>query len=58
MYFRYIDHGQVEEDTVVGQDRQIAFTMEELIAATENFDDQNKLGEGGFGAVYKVTLMN
>eukprot|EP00253_Pinus_taeda_P033346 PITA_33346 len=56
VYFRYIDHGQVEEDTLIGQDRQIAFTMEELIAATENFDDQNKLGEGGFGAVYKGTI--
>eukprot|EP00253_Pinus_taeda_P018056 PITA_18056 len=50
------DHGQVEEDTLIGQDRQIAFTMEELIAATENFHDKNKLGEGGFGAVYKGTI--
>ena len=25
-----------------------------LRAATENFDEANKLGEGGFGAVYKV----
>eukprot|EP00253_Pinus_taeda_P034567 PITA_34567 len=48
-------HGQVEEDTAIDEDRQIAFTMEELIAATENFHDNNKLGEGGFGAVYKGT---
>jgi serine/threonine protein kinase len=27
-----------------------------LRAATGNFTDSNKLGEGGFGAVYKVTL--
>lgn len=25
-----------------------------LRAATENFDEANKLGEGGFGSVYKV----
>eukprot|EP00253_Pinus_taeda_P007409 PITA_07409 len=56
VYFRYIDHGEVEEDTLIGQDRQIAFTMEQLIAATENFHDKNKLGEGGFGAVYKGTI--
>jgi len=30
--------------------------MEELIAATEIFHDKNKLGEGGFGVVYKVTM--
>ena len=27
-----------------------------LKAATANFDESNKLGEGGFGAVYKVLL--
>jgi hypothetical protein len=56
VYFRSIGHGQVEEDTVIGQDPQIAFTMEALIAATENFHDNNKLGEGGFGPVYKVIM--
>jgi hypothetical protein len=34
------------------------FKMETLVAATENFHDNNKLGEGGFGAVYKVTYAN
>ena len=29
-----------------------------LRAATENFDEANKLGEGGFGAVYKVLIMH
>eukprot|EP00253_Pinus_taeda_P031078 PITA_31078 len=31
------------------------FEMETLVAATENFHDNNKLGQGGFGAVYKGT---
>lgn len=31
------------------------FTLRQIKAATKNFDVENKLGEGGFGAVYKVT---
>ena len=30
------------------------FTRSELAAATDNFSLANKLGEGGFGSVYKV----
>ena len=30
------------------------FTLSELQKATDNFHPRNKLGEGGFGAVYKV----
>ncbi|PWA94895.1 leucine-rich repeat transmembrane protein kinase [Artemisia annua] len=32
------------------------FTLRQIKAATKNFDVLNKLGEGGFGAVYKGTL--
>lgn len=28
------------------------FTSKEVLAATQNFSDDNKLGEGGFGSVY------
>jgi hypothetical protein len=28
-----------------------------LRAATDDFDESNKLGEGGFGAVYKVVIV-
>ncbi|CAM8890995.1 unnamed protein product [Rhodiola kirilowii] len=32
------------------------FTLRQIEAATNNFDPSNKLGEGGFGAVYKGLL--
>lgn len=34
------------------------FTYEELAKATNGFSDQNLLGEGGFGAVYKGFLLD
>ena len=30
------------------------FTLRQIKAATNNFDVANKIGEGGFGSVYKV----
>eukprot|EP00253_Pinus_taeda_P017996 PITA_17996 len=32
---------------------QVLFTLEALIESTDSFHERNKLGEGGFGAVYK-----
>ncbi|KAL5997727.1 hypothetical protein ACLOJK_008657 [Asimina triloba] len=40
-----------------GLDLQIgAFTLKQIKAATKNFDPANKIGEGGFGSVYKGLL--
>ncbi|XP_049934333.1 probable LRR receptor-like serine/threonine-protein kinase At1g07650 isoform X7 [Nymphaea colorata] len=33
-----------------------SFTLKQIKAATNNFDDANKIGEGGFGSVYKGHL--
>ena len=30
------------------------FTYRQLKVATQNFNNENKIGEGGFGAVFKV----
>ncbi|KAI5662312.1 hypothetical protein M9H77_21635 [Catharanthus roseus] len=35
-----------------------SFTLEQIKAATNNFDVANKIGEGGFGCVYKGNLLN
>jgi len=32
------------------------FTMRQIKAATNNFDISNKIGEGGFGPVFKVSF--
>lgn len=32
------------------------YSYKDLKAATSNFSEENKLGEGGFGDVYKVEI--
>ena len=34
------------------------FTLRQIKAATKNFDAANKIGEGGFGIVYKVNYFH
>ncbi|XP_058008537.1 probable leucine-rich repeat receptor-like serine/threonine-protein kinase At3g14840 isoform X2 [Hevea brasiliensis] len=46
-----------KEQELLGLDLQTGiFTFRQIKAATNNFDPANKIGEGGFGSVYKGTL--
>ncbi|KAJ6416786.1 hypothetical protein OIU84_002626 [Salix udensis] len=53
-------HKHTRERELKGLDLKTgSFTLRQLKAATENFNSANKIGEGGFGSVYKVChLMN
>ncbi|PPD70286.1 hypothetical protein GOBAR_DD32830 [Gossypium barbadense] len=45
------------EQDLRGLDLQtVSFTLKQIKAATNNFDSGNKIGEGGFGPVYKGQL--
>ncbi|KAJ9135973.1 hypothetical protein P3X46_033091 [Hevea brasiliensis] len=47
----------VKEQELLGLDLQTGiFTFRQIKAATNNFDPANKIGQGGFGCVYKGTL--
>lgn len=37
-------------------DKSVEFTYEELALATDDFNLSNKIGQGGFGAVYYAEL--
>ncbi|KAH9302322.1 hypothetical protein KI387_013905, partial [Taxus chinensis] len=43
------------ESGLLMQEQHFVFGLQELAEATENFHEKNKLGEGGFGAVYRGT---
>ncbi|KAL8154005.1 hypothetical protein V2J09_011765 [Rumex salicifolius] len=47
------------EEVLQGIDLQTSsFTYRQIKAATDNFDHANKIGEGGFGSVYRGTLLD
>ncbi|KAG2325275.1 hypothetical protein Bca52824_008003 [Brassica carinata] len=53
---RYIEDKSTKERAQGLQ--TVCFTWRQLQAATNNFDQANKLGEGGFGSVFKGELSN
>lgn len=49
----YMNPGEFEEEDGEGIDVPF-FDFDSIIAATDGFSDYNKLGQGGYGPVYKV----
>ncbi|KAG2681606.1 hypothetical protein I3760_11G153000 [Carya illinoinensis] len=53
----YLGGKDFEDNELRGLDLQTGhFTLRQIKAATSNFDPANKIGEGGFGPVYKGEL--
>lgn len=50
------DEGENQEIIRSITKSHLSFKYEDLIKATDNFNQNNKLGQGGYGAVYKGTL--
>lgn len=42
--------------TGITVDKSVEFSYEELAKATDNFNIDNKIGQGGFGSVYLAEL--
>ncbi|ONI11932.1 hypothetical protein PRUPE_4G135600, partial [Prunus persica] len=53
---RPTDHVGLQNDGKMGHQDLSVFSYASVLAATSNFSDENKLGEGGFGPVYKGKL--
>ena len=53
-----MEHNSDGGETSEGQERLELplFELATLLNATNNFSSDNKLGEGGFGPVYKVSV--
>lgn len=55
----YLKHRRKARRAFEGLELQtVAFSLKQIKAATNNFDEVNKIGEGGFGPVYKGLLSN
>ncbi|TVT97331.1 hypothetical protein EJB05_57429, partial [Eragrostis curvula] len=50
-------HKHGYEDEEMGGFESLRYDLSTLQAATENFSEKNKLGQGGFGPVYKIMLL-
>ncbi|KAM6552388.1 hypothetical protein CsatB_002196 [Cannabis sativa] len=55
----YFRKKESKDEVLRGLDLQTGFfTFKQIKAATDNFDPANKIGEGGFGSVYKGVLLD
>lgn len=52
----FIDSGQFKEEDKKGIDVPF-IDLESILTATDDFSNANKLGQGGFGPVYKVETL-
>lgn len=46
-----------DKKSIVNFEELPLFEFQTLAAATNNFNESNKLGQGGFGSVYKVIFL-
>ncbi|XBJ10707.1 hypothetical protein VPH35_015521 [Triticum aestivum] len=53
-----ISNSDSEDGTDMKSSESLLYDLSTLRAATDNFSEENKLGEGGFGPVYKGTLQD
>ncbi|XP_038974428.1 probable LRR receptor-like serine/threonine-protein kinase At1g53440 [Phoenix dactylifera] len=59
MLWLFFKRKNAEKDGLRGLELQTSyFSLKQIKAATKNFDPANKIGEGGFGPVYKGVLPN
>ncbi|XP_030480448.2 probable LRR receptor-like serine/threonine-protein kinase At1g07650 [Cannabis sativa] len=55
----YLRRKESRDEVLRGLDLQTGFfTFKQIKSATNNFDAANKIGEGGFGSVYKGVLLD
>ncbi|KAI4350276.1 hypothetical protein L6164_004747 [Bauhinia variegata] len=53
---KYIETEEDKDDSEIISVEQLQFNYETIKVATNDFSNENKLGEGGFGSVYKGKL--
>lgn len=51
-----LENQDEELEQIAAQEQKI-FKFETLVSATKNFHPDNKLGQGGYGPVFKVIYM-